>query len=119
MALVVVADAVSTKRILADPIRRKEINAAGALQVDTFVGSPTLDSFIEKSRRFAFSARLVPPPVALLLEEIGEPPAGQCQLGGSVFVFDPSAATRKVLERAGPVIMTGVDEGGARVVGSG
>lgn len=115
--LAVVADAVSTKKVLSDPVRRKEINAAGANQVEAFLRAPSFSSFIEGSRVFARSGRLVPPAMRGLWEELGDGlAAGQCQLGGSLFVFGAPPKVQKALEARGPVFVTRIDPEGARLI---
>lgn len=117
LTLAVVAEAVSTKRVLTDSQRRQEINRRGARCVEDFAVDPSLTHFVELSRAFALEARLASAPILRLWDELGPGVRGaQCQLGGSVFVFAASPQTRRRLQQTGSVFPVEVDYAGARVV---
>lgn len=116
IALAVVAEAMETRRILADAQRREDIHRLGRGLVDEFLEGPGLSQFVALSRRFSQGARLAPPAVLRLYDAWGASVAGsQCMLGGSVFVFGATPTIRRQLQSAGRVFVAEVDWRGARV----
>lgn len=117
--LLAVADrSVATRRVLSDPAARDRISRIGGRLVDAFLPRPTLAGFVAASREFAREAGLETPPVGALLEDLGPgAAAAQCQLGGSVFAFDPSRTARARLERLEGFVETRIATRGAFVDG--
>lgn len=116
--LAVVSPEVLTKRVLSDPRRRAEITRRGATLVDEFLEDPTLSRFVEASRVFATEAHLATPEILRLWDEVGHRHAlGQCQLGGSLFVFGATTDFERRLRTQGPVFRTRIDLEGARLLG--
>lgn len=115
--LAVVSPAVSTKKVLADPARRREIDRVGGALVDAFVGDPSLSAFVDASRRFATETRLATAEILQLWDsQDAVAGIGQCQLGGSVFAFGASASVENRLRSAGPTFRTTIDRRGARLL---
>jgi pantoate kinase len=115
--LAVVSPAVLTKRVLTDPARRADIQRRGGALVDEFLEDPTLSQFVDASRRFATESRLATAEILKLWDQVGHRVAlGQCQLGGSVFVFGADADVERRLRALGPVFRTRIDREGARPV---
>jgi len=115
--LAVVSPAVLTRRILTDPVRRREIQALGGRLVDDFLEDPTLSNFVDSSRRFSTEAHLATPEILRLGDALGPHVAlGQCQLGGSVFVFGSNNEAARRLRAAGSLYATTIDAEGARLV---
>lgn len=116
--LVVVDEAILTKRILQDPAHRAEIRRAGAEALRRFQESPSLRSFADLSRQFSMETRLASNRIAQLYGELERLAyVGQCMLGGSVFAFGRSHDVRRRLARRGQVFATKIDFEGARLVG--
>lgn len=81
-------EGISTKRVLTDQQQRRLITEAGARSLREFIESPTLENFVEISRRFAVEAFLATNEVLELIATLGPVAyAGMVMLGRSVYAF--------------------------------
>lgn len=119
VVLAVADRSVATRRVLSDPGARDRISRIGGRVMEAFLATPTLGGFVAGSRAFAREAGLETPTIRGLLEGLGPgQAAAQCQLGGSVFAFDPSRTARARLEGVEGFVETRVASRGAFVHGA-
>lgn len=118
--LAVVDEAILTKKVLTDPVRRGEIKEAGAAALRRFWDAPSLRAFADVSRDFSLETHLASDRIARVYRETERLAyVSQCMLGGSVFAFGRSAEVRQRLSRYGPVFATKIDREGARLLAEG
>jgi pantoate kinase len=115
--LVAVAETISTRKILRDPLRREGIIEAGRRHVQEFQKERDLASFCRRSREFAKDTGLMPDVVAQALDRLLPTAlASQCMLGGSLFVFGERKSVPDPLPVGWTLISTRVSSHGARIV---
>jgi pantoate kinase len=116
VALAVVGGPLATRSILGDSGRRQRIQTAGRDALQRLGTTPDVAGFVAASDAFARQSGLRGPDVQAALDAL--PPgalAGQCMLGGSVFVLDPTSDVGASLPKGSQVVSTCVDVEGARV----
>jgi pantoate kinase len=106
-----------TKRVLSDPAMRRAINEAGKNGLAALLKGPTLDAFLEESRRFALDTGLATPRIRDAIDACR--PYGQASmsmLGNSVFAFGNVPRLVDALSPFGETRVVPVSEAGARLV---
>lgn len=115
----IVGPAVSTKKVLSDPSKRRAINRAGRDAVDRLSRSPSLARLIELSREFAEASGLMTRAAAKALKAVDRVGNGSVSMiGNSIFAHadDTDALVRAVRRHVTEVMVCNVDNEGARVV---
>jgi len=118
-------EGISTRQVLTDPAKRRDIVSVGSKALQDFVSSPTLENFAKISMRFAEETRLAPKEIlelTRLLAPVAH--AGMIMLGNSVYAF-PRPGMEKECEDARKRIEAGkewrtwktrISEQGARIL---
>ncbi len=117
VVLCVVGKPISTAEVLADPERRRRVNAVGKECVARMAVAPTLNSLMRLSREFMTKTKLAPKEVeeaVIAAERHGQ--ASMVMLGSSVFAVGNTDALEEELSDHGKVFRTRVDWRGPRVV---
>jgi len=112
----------STAEVLADAEAIERLNASGQVAMDGISHLPTMDMFMELSRKFTLKTGVADPMILNILEKIfttrmGK--GGMAMLGNSIFAVGDTDALVKLFEPLGRVDVCGVDHGGARIIASG
>lgn len=115
--LCVVGESLETRAILSDPERRAAVNEAGARCLAPLLQAPQLDVFLDASLRFARESRLLTPALdRAILAASPHGKASMSMLGNSVFAFGNVQRLEEALAPHGRVLVSPVDEAGARIV---
>ncbi len=115
-----------TKDILLDPVKRRRINEIGDSLIKWLIESPSLDTFISASKRFANATGLMTERVKsalMALERRGLQRSSMVMLGDSVFCFCSSSSeestAREILSKywnSSEIISTRIADQGGRIL---
>lgn len=105
---------ISTKSVLSDDMRKKNINKAGRLRLKELLKKPTIDNFFLQSCAFAKEIELMSPQVRDAIEavEAAGGIAGQAMLGNTVFAINDNGA----LSEFGEVKKSRISHAGAHLL---
>ncbi len=95
----VVGDELSTSNIIKNQKYIKKINLVAKKYLERFQNSPTLESFVECSYKFAFESELINKHVLKLINKIKDEHAGlasMIMLGNSLFAFGEIKPLKKI-----------------------
>jgi len=109
----------STSEVLHDPEKRKIITAAGRVAVDGINWLPSVDMFLEYSKKFTESTGFASEKIldALrVIEEDGVGRGGMAMLGNSLFAIGETEGLVEVLSQFGRIDVCDIDFAGARVI---
>lgn len=116
----VVFDKISTKEILRDLDAANRINSIGTESLRELLKKPTIENFMQQSKRFAVETGLMSDSVsdAVQAVEAEEGMASQAMLGDAVFAIDVSGdgAVESALSEFGSVGRSRIDFKGARLI---
>jgi pantoate kinase len=116
-----IPDPLSTAGVLSDKVLVESLNTSGRVAMDGISHLPTLDMFLELSRKFTLKTGIADLRILHILEQmrkmgIGE--GGMAMLGNSIYAVGDTAALVELFESYGRVDVCGIDHGGARVIAS-
>lgn len=117
VVLCVVGKPLDTGKVLADEKRREAIDLHGAECVRDLLEEPTLSEMLRLSGKFAQETSLMSKEVSKAVkaaEEFGQ--ASMAMLGNSVFAVGDAEALESCLKKYGDVLVTRIDQKGARLV---
>lgn len=115
--LCVMGGAIETRSVLADPVQRANVNAAGKRALDAFLAGPTLDLFLERSQAFANESHLATPAMEAAMHA-AKPhgTASMSMLGNSLFAFGNVPRLVDALTPFGDTRVVPVSGPGARLL---
>lgn len=117
VTLAVVGKKLLTKKVLADPAKRKSINRGGSRKVDELLHEPTIEKLMQLSALFALQSGLASRQIIDAMNAASKlGMASMAMLGNSVFGIGDSAGQAKVLKEYGEVWTCGVSTEGPRVL---
>ncbi|HVL49573.1 MAG TPA: hypothetical protein VM889_13540 [Candidatus Thermoplasmatota archaeon] len=117
LVLCVVDEPLETKSVLADPAKRRAINAAGARAVDALLAEPTVERFFDLSHAFAIETGLLKGRLLDAVETARQHGhASMSMLGGSLFAVGRRDALLAALKPFGETFVTEVDPEPARIL---
>jgi pantoate kinase len=117
VTLAVVGRKLLTKKVLADPAKRKAINSSGSRKVDELLQEPTLEKLMELSASFALQSGMASRKIIDAMNTASKlGMASMAMLGNSVFAIGDSAGQAKVLKGYGDVWTCRVSTKGPRVL---
>ncbi len=117
VTLAVIGKKLMTRRVLADPAKRRAINRGGSRKVDELLKDPTLDKLMELSASFSLESGLASKRIIDAMNagsKLGM--ASMAMLGNSVFAIGETASQAEMLKVHGEVWTCRVSTGGPRVL---
>lgn len=109
----------STRTILTNHIKVKQISSIGSYCTDQVLQFPSIDSIMKYSYYFTVNSGLAPKDILRVLAKINEKRlASMCMLGHSIFVLGNDDPIKQCLPKRLRVIDTTVDINGARIINS-
>ncbi len=105
---------ISTKSVLSDDLKKKNINKAGKLRLKELLKKPTLPNFFHQSRAFAKEIELASPKVMDAIEAVEAEGglASQAMLGETIFALNDKGA----LSEFGKVNVSRISNAGAHLL---
>ena len=117
VVLCFVGKPLDTGKVLADEKLREAIDLHGAECMQNLLEEPTLSEMLTQSRYFATQTSLMSKEVSKAIkaaEEFGQ--ASMAMLGNSVFAIGNTEALEKCLKKHGSVLVTRIEQNGARLI---
>jgi pantoate kinase len=117
VVLCVIDSPVDTKKVLTDRKKAEYISLIGKKCTDDLLKNPTIENFFSLSLYFTKKTGLASDKIISILDKVNSSDlASMCMLGNSIFAMGKKERLIKILEPYGKIVLTTVDERGARVI---
>lgn len=117
IVLCVIGDKIDTRKILADPIKIKEISSYGRFCTKKIIENPSVENLFSLSQMFTIKTRLADKKILKAIESANHHGmASMCMLGNSVFAIGDTNKLNETLLAFGKTYICTVDKFGAQVL---